>query len=344
MSRSVTLGRTGLTVNFSAFGCLPIQRISDAEAVALLRKALDNGFDFFDTARYYTDSEHKLGLAFHDRRDRVTLASKSMAKTAPELLSQLDTTLTELRTDHLDLWQFHNPPTVPKPGDGSGMYEAAIDARRAGKIRFIGLTSHRLKNAMEAVDSGLYDTVQFPLNYLSTEAELELPAHCARRNVGLLAMKGLSGGLITSAETAYAFLAQFGNVLPLWGIQTEEQLDEFLALDRREEVPVTAELRARIEADRKELGGNFCRGCGYCMPCPAGIEIWNCARISLLLRRGPVDVHTSPEWQAKVAKIKECRHCGLCASRCPYSLDTPELLRRNYEDYQQFIQNMGEHR
>ncbi|MBR4222681.1 MAG: 4Fe-4S dicluster domain-containing protein, partial [Victivallales bacterium] len=96
-------------------------------------------------------------------------------------------------------------------------------------------------------------------------------------------------------------------------------------------------MKQRIVQDRKELSGEFCRGCGYCMPCPAGIEINNCARMSLLLRRAPQSVHLNADWQAKMMKVKECKHCGRCKSKCPYGLDTPELLRKNLEDYLTFL-------
>ena len=154
--------------------------------------------------------------------------------------------------------------------------------------------------------------------------------------MGLIAMKALSGGLITESATACAFLAQFGNIVPIWGIQREKELDEFLSYNVRTP-EFTDEMKARIVQDRQELSGEFCRGCGYCMPCPAGIEINNCARMSLLLRRAPQSVHLNAEWQAKMMKVKECRHCGRCKSKCPYGLDTPELLRKNLEDYLTFL-------
>jgi len=341
MARRVTLGRTGLEVNFSAFGCLPIQRVSEADAVKVLRHALDNGFNFFDTARYYTDSERKLGLAFQGCRDRLLIASKSMAKTAETLRCELDESLRELRTDHVDIWQFHNPASVPKPDDGSGMYEVAVEAQKAGKVRFIGITSHRIKYAQDAVESGLYDTVQYPLNYLSTPEELELPALCHEKNIGCLAMKGLSGGLITRPELAYGALSQLKYVVALWGIERMEQLEDFLALDRQADAALSEEQQAAIQKDRDELCGEFCRGCGYCMPCPAGIEIWNCARMSLLLKRSVVALHTSPAWREKMEKVKGCLHCGRCAARCPYGLNTPELLQKNYREYQDSLKQLG---
>ena len=332
----VTLGSTGITVNKNGFGALPIQRIGDTDAVKLIQKAYTAGVDFFDTARFYTDSEKKLGLALKDVRDKVYIATKTAAETPEELKEQLEISLRNLQTDYIDLYQFHNPSFCPKPGDGTGLYEAMLEAKAEGKIRHIGITNHRLAVANEAIDSGLYETLQFPFCYLATEKDIELVQKCKEKNMGFIAMKALSGGLITNAKAAYAFEAFYENVLPIWGIQREQELDEFLSfIDNPPEM--TEEIKAFIEKDKKELGGDFCRGCGYCMPCPAGIEINNCARMSLLLRRSPSELQLTKEVQEKMKKIENCLHCNQCKSKCPYGLDTPKLLEKNYEDYKKVL-------
>lgn len=332
----VTLGRTGLTVNKNGFGALPIQRISREQAAFLLQKALDNGIDFFDTARAYTDSEEKIGFALSDRRSRFILATKTAARTADGFWSDLHTSLKNLKTDYVDILQFHNPAFCPRPGDGTGLYEAILQAREEGKVRFLGLTNHRLAVAREALRSGLYDTLQFPFNCLSAPDEVRLVQDCKAQNIGFISMKALSGGLIVSSAAAYAFQAQYDNALPIWGVQRESELDEFLSY--MEAPPaLTPELQAVIDRDRRELAGDFCRGCGYCLPCPAQIDIPNCARMSLLLRRSPAEGYLTPEGQAAMARIDGCVHCNHCADHCPYGLNTPELLRRNYEDYKTFL-------
>ena len=281
----VTLGHTGITVNKNGFGALPIQRVSQEDAVALARKAYKAGIRFFDTARAYTDSEVKLGEAFDGIRSEVYIATKTAAQNAEDFWKDLHTSLTNLRTDYVDLYQFHNPAFCPKPGDGSGLYEAALEAKEKGMIRHIGITNHRLSVARAA---------------------------------------------------AYAFEAQNDGVLPIWGVQREKELDEFLSyIDNPPRM--NEELKAVIDHDRAELCGEFCRGCGYCMPCPAGIEINNCARMSLLLRRSPSAAQLSPEGQAKMKKIEGCLHCNQCKAKCPYGLDTPALLARNYEDYKRVL-------
>ncbi|MBO5275239.1 MAG: aldo/keto reductase [Clostridia bacterium] len=329
------LGRTELKVSKNGFGALPIQRVGMEDACRILRKAYEGGINYFDTARAYSDSEEKLGMALSDVREKIIISTKTMSTTAEGFREQLHTSLRLLKTDYIDIYQFHNPSFCPKPGDGSGLYEAMLEARSQGLIRFIGFTNHRLALAEEAVRSGLYDTLQFPFSYLAGEKEEALVKLCEKHDVGFICMKALAGGLITRSDAAYAFLDQYP-VAPIWGIQRESELDEFLSYNENSPV-MNEELSAFIDKERAELSGEFCRGCGYCLPCPAGIEIFTCARMSLLLRRSPAAGHLSERGQAMMKKIESCLNCGQCSTRCPYGLDTPALLRKNYEDYKTFL-------
>ena len=336
MMEMVRLGKTEITVPKNGFGALPVQRVSLEDGVKLLRNAYEGGFRFFDTARAYSDSEEKLGEALADVREHIFLATKTMAKDGEGFKRDLDASLKLLKTEYIDIYQFHNPSFCPKPGDGSGLYEAMEEAKRQGVVRHIGITNHRIHVAREAIESGLYETLQFPFCYLATDKDLELVEMCREADMGFIAMKALSGGLITNSAAAYAYLAQYDNVLPIWGVQRQSELEEFLRY--MDEPPaLTEELRAVIEGDRKELSGNFCRGCGYCMPCPVGIEINTCARMSLLIRRSPSDKQLTEKAQAMMKKIENCLHCGACAKKCPYGLDTPKLLEENYKDYQEIL-------
>jgi len=330
------LGRTNLEVNKDAFGVLPLQRTPMDEAAKILRKALDGGINFYDTARGYSDSEEKIGTALSSRRGEFFIATKSHAKNGEGLKKDLETSLEKLKTSYIDIYQFHNPGLVPRPGDENGLYEAALEAKAQGKIRFIGVSYHKLPLAKEAAESALYDTIQFPFSYLSTEEEIGLTRLCAEKNVGFIAMKALSGGLITDIFTAHAWMAQHTNVVPIWGIQRENELDELLEATWRQG-GLTAEQQERIEKDRRELSGEFCRGCGYCLPCPAEIPINMAARLSLLLCRSPVARFLTPEYQSVMDRIENCTGCGHCKSHCPYGLDTPALLKKNLAWYREFL-------
>lgn len=333
--QTITLGRTGLTVPRNGFGALPIQRIPEADAVRLIRRALDGGMYYFDTARFYTDSEAKLGIALEGRRADVVISTKTGATTPDAFWADLETSLRLLRTDYVDLYQFHNPAFCPRPGDGTGLYEAMLEAQRQGKVRHIGITNHRQRVAVEAIESGLYETLQYPFSYIASAEEFDIVDRTARAGMGFIAMKGLAGGLITHAAAAYAFLAQYPHVAPIWGIQKEAELDEWLAFQDNPPA-LTPDLQALIDRDRKELAGNFCRGCAYCQPCPAGIQIQDCNRMSLFLRRAPHSVYLTEEWLHKMERIDGCLHCNHCVDHCPYGLDTPNLLVENYRDFMDF--------
>ena len=334
--REITLGSTGITTRQNAFGALPIQRDDKDTSVAILRRAYEGGMTFFDTARAYSDSEEKVGEAFHGMREKVYIATKTAAKTPEQFWEQLETSLRMLQTDYIDLYQFHCVGQCYKPGDGTGMYECMLEAKAQGKIRHIGVTAHNIEIAMECVQSGLYETMQFPFSYLSSEKEIALVQACKEANMGYIAMKGLAGGLIHDSKAAMAFMTQFDNVLPIWGVQRMSELEEWLAF--MDETPeYTDEIRAFVEKEKLELAGDFCRGCGYCMPCPVGIQINNCARMSLMLRRAPSKAWLTKEMQAEMMKIENCLHCGACASKCPYELNTPELLAKNLADYKKVL-------
>ena len=330
------LGRTGLLVTRTAFGALPIQRVTHEESSRILRKAYEAGINFYDTARGYTDSEEKIGHALGAVRASIIIATKTPASRGADVLRDVGISLEKLRTNYIDLLQLHNPARVPRPGDADGVYDTLLKLKSEGVVRHIGITNHRLAVATEAVRSGLYETVQFPLSSLSSDADLELVEECARRDVGFIAMKALSGGLITKPATSFAFLRRFANVVPIWGIQRESELDEFIALEAAPP-PYDEAMEALVEQDRRELSGSFCRGCGYCLPCPVEIPINMAARMSLLLGRAPYHGFVAPEWQRKMELITSCIECGQCRAKCPYELDTPALLKEEYRAYREFV-------
>ncbi len=333
--KQITLGRTGITVPQNAFGALPIQRIDLPTAVGLLRRAYEGGMRFFDTARAYSDSEEKVGAAFAGMREKVYIATKTQARNAEDFWKDLHTSLRMLKTDYIDLYQLHCVPKCFRPGDGSGLYEAMLEAKAQGLIRHIGITAHLIGVAEEIVASGLYETLQFPFSYISSERDIALVRACEAAGMGFIAMKGLAGGLLTNADACMAFVSQF-EALPIWGVQRTEELEQWLSFFEKTPA-MTDDLLAVIEADQKALAGNFCRGCGYCAPCTVGIVINQCARMSQMVRRAPSAAWLSPHWQAEMEKIDDCVDCGLCMTRCPYGLEIPTLLRKNLADYRSIL-------
>ncbi len=338
--KRIQLGSTGIEIEKNGFGALPIQRVSKEEAARLLRKAYDGGINYFDTARYYSDSEEKVGYAFDGMRDKVILATKSGAKDAAGLRADLETSLRDLRTDYIDVYQFHNPAFCPKPGGADGLYDEALKMKAEGKIRHISITNHRITVAREAIESGLYATLQFPFSYLSGEQEQGLIEGCRAKGMGFIAMKAMAGGLIRDGYAAAAFMETQEGVVPIWGVQREWELDQFLDVVKNG-AELTPERRATIEQDREELAGEFCRGCGYCMPCPQGIQINQCARMVLMAKRAADKDWKTAYWQAEMKKVDDCIRCNSCASKCPYGLDTPRLLRENADGYWKLLAECG---
>ena len=331
MERTI-FGKTGLTVSRTGFGGIPIQRVSFDESTALLRHAYEHGVTLYDTANSYTTSEERIGIALHHVRDKIVICTKSKAISPDEVMKNIENSLRMLQTDHVDVFQAHNPPFIPRPGGEDGVYECMLKAKEQGKIRHIGITSHSLDRARDAVLSGLYDTVQYPLSYISTDKELALIDLCREHNMGVLAMKALCGGLLTNVKAAFAFLRQYGNVVPIWGMQRMSELEEFLAYEKNPPL-LDASLLKTVEADKAELSVNFCRSCGYCMPCPSGIQIPTAARITFLLRRSRKERHFTEEWQNNMRHIDNCTGCGHCKAHCPYGIDTPKLLKRQQAEY-----------
>ena len=333
-------GRTGLTVSRTGFGGIPIQRVSFDESSALLRHAYDNGVTFYDTANAYTTSEERIGIALHDVRDKIVLCTKSFPGKPEQIIKNLENSLKMLQTDYIDIYQLHNPSFVPRPEAEDGVYDCLLKAREQGKIRFIGITNHSKDIAREAVESGLYDTLQYPLSCLSSDEELELIALCRAQNMGVLAMKALCGGLLTNVRAAFAFLRQYENVVPIWGMQKISELEEFIYLENH--LPtLDDDLLKEIETVKNELQGDFCRGCGYCLPCAADIPIPTAGRITYLLGRSLTGRLLAPEMQENMRKIDNCTGCGHCKEHCPYKLDVPELLKRQQAGYFEILKSQA---
>ena len=335
--KKIRFGRTELMVSRTSFGAIPIQRLTFEESTALLRKAYDGGINLIDTSRIYSDSEERIGLALSDVRENLVICTKTPSLTRDGILGDIETSLKNLKTDYVDVYQFHLPAAVPEP-DSEG-YKTMLELKEQKMIRHIGISCHDRNRAEEAILSGNFATMQYPINPLSTPEELALIELCQENDMGLLAMKALSGGLIRNAAVSFAFLRQYENVVPIWGIQHTWELDELLGHEANPPA-LTAELQAEMEQYRKELSGSFCRGCAYCQPCPVEIPIFMAARMSLMLNRASVPMYTTPAWQENMRKIENCTGCGVCKTKCPYKLDIPELLKSELVKYVDFCEKL----
>ncbi len=323
------LGKTDMTVSGVGFGGIPIQGVSFDEARLILKKAVDEGIDFFDSARAYTDSEEKIGRALEDVRSRIRLSTKSLARTASGIAEDIETSLRGFRTDHIDLYQLHSIGTaadfdkVFAPG---GAYEALVEARKAGKIRWIGVTGHSREVMLRAIESGLFDTAQFPFNPIEDEwSEAVIPA-ARRAGVGTICMKPLAGGAIRSRRAALRYELTRGMDVVIPGMDSIEQVEENAAAGRKLEPPDEGEL-VDLHAEKVRWGEKFCRRCGYCQPCPNGLNI-----PFLFLIDGYYSRYELRDWalarlSALEKKFGDCAACGECLAKCPYGLPIPDMMK-----------------
>ena len=322
-----TLGRTGLRVSSLGFGGIPIQRLDTPEAVRVIHAAVDTGINFFDTARAYTDSEIKLGLALSGKRDKVLIASKTLARTAEAMAADIAVSLRNLQTDVIDLYQMHNvkdqttATAVLGPG---GALEALRQARNRGVIRYIGVTGHRPEILSILLQTGEFDTVMFPYNPVETEAELLIKA-CTDGNVGSIVMKPLAGGALhpTGAALKWALKRPVSVVIP--GMDSEEIVRENTAVAAAPEFLPGEEETLLTAAAR--LGDGFCRKCDYCQPCPAGIDIAMTFILDGYFTRYGLPAWSRQRYQAMAKHVDDCLDCGACESICPYALPIRAMLR-----------------
>ena len=340
--KQIMLGRTGITISEVGFGCIPIIRLSTDEAVKVLRHGFDRGITFYDTANAYKDSENKIGLAFAGMRDKVVLATKTQKRDAEGTMKHLDRSLSELRTDYIDLYQFHQVAqekdwqAITAPG---GALEAMVKAKEAGKIRHLGITSHSLTMAITLMKTGLFSTIMFPFNFIEDAAKEEMLPLAQELNIAFIAMKPFAGGVIDNGALAFKFLRQYPDAIVIPGFESAEGIDEILSYYEKPTV-VTAEDRAAMEQYRQEVGKQFCRRCEYCQPCPHGVMITPAMSYQVVVRRlspaKAVDFSRMP-----MESVSHCTECGACIARCPYDLPIPATLKKNKALYDGHKQEHG---
>ncbi len=326
------LGNTGLDASELGFGGIPILRLESAEAERIVRHSYDKGINFFDTANAYRNSEEKMGRAFEGMRHKVIIATKTMRRDAKGAAEHLEQSLKMLRTDYIDIYQLHQVAqetvwdTVSAPG---GALEVLQKAKEAGKIRFLGITSHSRPMAIKLIQTGLFSTVQFPFNFIEEAASGDLHPEARKLGLGILAMKPFAGGVIDNATVAFKYLRQFPDVLPLPGFDSVAAVDEVVSFYDHPNV-INTDDEEKMAIYRRELGQQFCRRCEYCQPCPQGVMITPAMGYQVVARR--MSPQVSVEFsRAAMETVPKCVECGVCIQRCPYNLPIPTMLKRHYE-------------
>ena len=322
------LGKTGLKISTLGFGGIPIQRIDAEGTKVLIHRLAEAGVNYIDTARGYTVSESYLGYALEGIRHKFILATKSMARTREAMAADIETSLSNLRTDYIDLYQVHNPNLAQLEqvcGEG-GALEALMNAKSAGKIGHIGLTAHSVAVFEKALELPWVETIMFPYNIVESQGE-ELIAKCAEKNIGFVVMKPLAGGAIEDATIAIRYVCANPNIsVVIPGMAEPAELDQNLAAVA-DSSPLSEDELAKIALIRKELGTHFCRRCNYCAPCAAGISIPNVFLFDGYLSRYGLADWAMGRYSAMEKTASDCIGCGVCETRCPYNLPIRQMMK-----------------
>lgn len=323
------LGNTGLKICRVGFGGIPIQRLTVAEAQRLIHEALEKDINFFDTSRIYTDSEAKLGHALAGNRNRAAIASKTYSRDADGARRDLETSLKELGTDHVEIYQCHNVSTewdLEKILGPGGALEALEHAREQGLVQFVGITGHKPWILEKALEAYPFATLQVPVNIIEQSSLEKLIPAARAKGLGIIAMKPVAGGALREVELNLRFVLSSGVDVVIPGMDDPAQVTQNLAiLDRP--LPLTSQEMQRLEKEKERLGDHFCRRCEYCMPCPEGLNI-----PLLHLMEGYYFRYNLKEWSLeRLAGMNrtftDCTACGVCVNRCPYNLNMPELFK-----------------
>ena len=328
------LGKTGLKISRLGFGGIPIQRIDAEGTKVLMHQLKDAGVNFIDTARGYTVSEEYLGYALEGIREDFVIATKSMSRTKEAMAADIDISLKNLRTDHIDLYQVHNatPEQLQQVVAPGGALEALQEAKAAGKIGHIGLTAHSLDTFKIALEMDWVETFMFPYNIVETQAE-KLIAEAAKKNIGFIDMKPLAGGAIEDATLALRYICANPNVtVVIPGMAEPKELQQNIAAVS-DTSPITAEEKAKFLEVRSQLGTQFCRRCNYCQPCSAGINISGAFLFDGYLSRYGLADWAKSRYATMEKKASDCIGCGACEDRCPYNLPIRQMLKQVAQDF-----------
>lgn len=339
--KQIRFGKTELKVSELAFGGIPIMRLSKTDAVQVIRRTIELGVNFLDTAHGYGDSEEKIGEAIKDiPREKLIIATKAPAADKKGYFEQLETSLQRLGVDYVDIHQHHGVSTEEKMqqvlGPG-GAFEGMIEAMEQGKVRHPAFSSHSLPIAKKMMQTGNYEVTQIPFNFVDDAAAKEIIPLARELDMGFICMKPLGGGLLEEAELCFRYLMQYDGIVPDPGIQSIDEIQEIVDLYNNPK-PLNAELELRIQALRRELGSSWCHRCDYCQPCPEDIKISSVLVAKSMIKRMPLE-RAKVGVGASMEKAAECTECRECVPRCPYDLQIPELLKKQRESWGEFLES-----
>ena len=334
--KSVRLGKTNLEVSRVGIGGIPLTRPTEDGAINIIHRALELGINLIDTAAGYGASEERIGKALVDRRDQAIIATKSGRSGKAEAMAELERSLERLQTDYIDIWQLHGVSDAEKyaqvTGPG-GSLEAAREALQAGKIRHIGLSSHNLDMAMEAVKSGLFEVIQFPFNYVPREPADELIPLAQEHDVGFIGMKPFAGGMLDDATLSIKYVLQFDSVVPDPGIEKVEEIEEIVSIVEGGDWELTDQERQEMADIRAQVGTRFCRQCRYCQPCPEDVNIHMVMITQGMWRLWPRETFLRSMGK-HIDGARNCVQCGECEEKCPYQLPIREMITENIAFYE----------
>jgi len=343
ITNTIRLGKSELQVTRIGFGGIPIQRLSEGQTIRVLHRAIDGGLNWIDTANGYGTSEERIGKAIKKyARSDVLVFTKGMGRDPETLREQIELSFERLQTEYIDLYQFHNvlSPELWQAMEGNGAFDVVREYRDRGMIRHIGASAHTRESALAVVEHPEIEVLQYPFNFIVEEEGMEIVEACRKKDIGFIAMKPFGGGALQDAPSCIRFLLSVPDVAADPGFEHIEEVDEVLSL-WKEGAPLSEENKRTIEGLRQELGTRFCRRCGYCSPCPHGVQIISLMTMETLVKRFPVD-RLSEDWIAGAGgSLENCIECGECEEKCPYDLPIMEGIRRGAEALERALQAIG---
>ena len=326
------LGKTNIYVNEIGCGGIPIQHVDQNVVNEMIDEMIKQKINFIDTARGYTVSEELLGIALEGKREKFVLATKSMSRTYEGMKQDIETSLKNLKTDYIDLYQIHN---VSLGEDISGALMALEEAKKEDKIRHIGVTSHSVKCLDMLINNPIFETIQYPYNIVENQAE-ELFEKASKMNIGIIVMKPLAGGAIDDAKLAIKYILNNDNVsVVIPGMESIKQIQENNSVKKG---VYTQEELNKIDLIKNELNNDFCRRCGYCMPCPKGINIPFSFLVEGYFSRYNLKEWAVSRYQSMKVKPSACIECGICETKCPYDLP----IRRKLKEVVKVLEEQNE--